>query len=45
MLIYLALTIFRMHPDEAQVSKFYELSWYTNQHCETEYGEYEAQAI
>ena len=45
MLICLALKVLRRHPDAAQVSKFYEMSWRTNQHCETEYGEYEAQAI
>ena len=37
MLIYLAVAIFRMHPDAAHVSQFYEMSWHTSQHCETEY--------
>ena len=37
MLIYLAVAIFRMHPDAARVSQFYEMSWHTSQHCETEY--------
>ena len=35
MLIYLAVTIFRMHLDAAKVSQVYEMSWHTNQHCET----------
>ena len=41
MLIYLAVAIFRMHLDAAQVSQFYEMSWRATHHCVTEYGEYE----
>ena len=37
MLIYLAVTIFRMHLDAAKVSQVYEMSWHANQHCETVY--------
>ena len=37
MLIYLAVTIFRMHLDAAKVSQVYEMSWHSNQHCETVY--------
>ena len=40
MLIYLAVAIFRMHPDAAHVSQLYEMSWHTSQHCKTEYGEH-----
>ena len=41
MLIYLAVAIFRMHLDAAQVFQFYEMSWRATQHRVTEYGEYE----
>ena len=40
MLIYLAVAVFIMHPDATYVSQFYEMSWHTSQHCETEYEPY-----
>ena len=40
MLIYLAVAVFRMHPDATYVSQFYEMSWHTSQHCETEHEPY-----